>query len=35
VAFCVKPAVRAQASHIVDVPDFRGLIALLPAHARR
>lgn len=30
VAFCAKPAVRARASHIVDVPDFRELIALLP-----
>lgn len=31
VAFCAKPAVRAHATHIVDVPDFRELIALLPA----
>lgn len=31
VAFCAKPAVRARAGHIVDVPDFRELIALLPA----
>jgi len=30
VAFCAKPAVRANATHIVDVPDFRELIALLP-----
>lgn len=30
VAFCAKPGVREQASHIVDVPDFRELIALLP-----
>lgn len=30
VAFCAKPTVRARASHIVDVPDFRELIALLP-----
>lgn len=35
VAFCAKPAVREQASHIVDVPDFRELIPLLPAPARR
>lgn len=31
VAFCAKPAVRAGATDIVDVPDFRELIALLPA----
>jgi phosphoserine phosphatase len=31
VAFCAKPAVRAQATHIVDVPDFRELLPLLPA----
>ncbi|MGY3128926.1 phosphoserine phosphatase [Agrococcus sp. UYP33] len=30
VAFCAKPAVRAQATHVVDVPDFRELLALLP-----
>ena len=30
VAFCAKPAVRAQATDIVDVPDFRSLIPLLP-----
>jgi phosphoserine phosphatase len=31
VAFCAKPAVREQALHVVDAPDFRELIALLPA----
>ncbi|RWR20549.1 phosphoserine phosphatase SerB [Agrococcus lahaulensis] len=31
VAFCAKPAVRAQASAIVEEPDFRLLIPLLPA----
>ncbi|SDR66130.1 phosphoserine phosphatase SerB [Agrococcus carbonis] len=30
VAFCAKPAVRERASHVVDVPDFRELLALLP-----
>jgi len=30
VAFCAKPAVRARATHVVDVPDFRELLALLP-----
>lgn len=33
VAFCAKPAVREQAGHIVDVPDFRELIPLLPPAA--
>lgn len=31
VAFCAKPLVREQATHVVDVPDFRELIPLLPA----
>ncbi|WP_318279302.1 phosphoserine phosphatase SerB [Agrococcus baldri] len=35
VAFCAKPAVREQATHVVDVPDFRELIALLPEAAPR
>ncbi|GAA1418810.1 phosphoserine phosphatase SerB [Agrococcus citreus] len=30
VAFCAKPAVRVAATHVVDVPDFRELLALLP-----
>jgi phosphoserine phosphatase len=30
VAFCAKPAVRERATHVVDVPDFRELLALLP-----
>lgn len=33
VAFCAKPAVREQATHIVDVPDFRRLLPLLPGAA--
>jgi phosphoserine phosphatase len=31
VAFCAKQLVREQASHVVDLPDFRELIPLLPA----
>ncbi|WAC65919.1 phosphoserine phosphatase SerB [Agrococcus sp. SL85] len=31
VAFCAKPLVRERATHVVDVPDFRELIPLLPA----
>lgn len=34
VAFCAKPAVREQATHIIDVPDFRELIGLLPGAGR-
>ncbi|MCH1883173.1 phosphoserine phosphatase SerB [Agrococcus sp. ARC_14] len=30
VAFCAKPAVREQATDIVDEPDFRAIIPLLP-----
>lgn len=33
VAFCAKPAVREHATHIVDVPDFRQLLPLLPGAA--
>ncbi len=35
VAFCAKPAVRARASHVVDVADFRELLPLLPEPAAR
>lgn len=31
VAFCAKPLVRERATHVIDVPDFRELIPLLPA----
>lgn len=31
VAFCAKPLVRERASRVIDVPDFRELIPLLPA----
>ncbi len=33
VAFCAKPAVRRAATDVVDVPDFRLLIPLLPGGA--
>jgi len=35
VAFCAKPAVRERASHVVDAPDFRELLALLPRPVAR
>jgi len=35
VAFCAKQLVRERASHVVDVPDFREILPLLPGAALR